>query len=911
MQNVNFTVLDVLQENYLPECVNFENINFSFLFSDKNSDNLSSEMFIDDKFFHYYNRGNAKFKLKKYEEAIEDYNQSIILDSSNFHGHICRGDVFFCLSQYKSSILDYDKAIQLNPGYWITYVCRGNAKFMLGDYEGSIIDYNNAVKLSCESFGLFYNRGNANFKLGKCKEAIVDYDKAIQLCFTDNTLYHNRGNANFKLGKYKEAIVDYDKAIQLKPLFQSYNARGNVRVRMSQDAFTMNAEKQVYVSLCLFALQDYNISISKDDSAYSYAWRGAANLLLNDYESAKKDYNRAIMLQLSSCAVYAGRAKCFFHLGNYENAIYDYNLAINLDSSSADLFFGRGCVFIKLNKYLDALKDYDKFLLLNSKDYRGYYKRGMVLSKLDKYKEAIENYDHSIILNTEHVDSYAGRANAKYHIGKYEEAIQDYDYSIVLGRKQVKDILQVQPIDSSLQIDLNKKKEGKTHRYKADINLNVCRYDDAIQEYLLAIQENEMDHLSCIGLAISKFKLAQYDVALEMFNKAAEIHPDWVSFLGCGNVNLKLCNYQEAIRFYEKSVAENELIIDYLFQEMMNHCIGLENDELFIRFLSQIVNCKFITSSPKFFYITMFRRLLSLQALSIDKLREIIQSIWALINIFYSHSSSIADRSLTFYAEFSQLMQIINDRCFRLDYSSYIGSHIEEQFSRSRDYKLSCLEDIAVYVFSTSVYLDDKLINLWNCKGFSQNDIAIQVDPDQPYSFQGKILNFSLKDIEFFNVGMSKNYYNRSLDFKDFLFGEVVYIGDKRIDHIFSLLDTIFGNMGSVQEQYQVIFKSTFKFILDLLSCLVKEKPEVYPKEYKIVSCHHRYSSNIMIDEMNVKNWIPRAYVTTPKIIGGNDYKSKFFFNHLIKNYYSWKLYLEQKFKQQVQISIANSAFQK
>ena len=62
-----------------------------------------------------YNRGVAKYDLKDYTGAIEDYN----------------------------------KAIQLNPNYAMAYQGRGTAKYMLDDKNGACTDWSKAGELGC------------------------------------------------------------------------------------------------------------------------------------------------------------------------------------------------------------------------------------------------------------------------------------------------------------------------------------------------------------------------------------------------------------------------------------------------------------------------------------------------------------------------------------------------------------------------------------------------------------------------------------------------------------------------------------------------------------------------------------------------------------------------------------------
>lgn len=95
----------------------------------------------------YLKNGNAKFDLKKYEEAIEDYNKAIELDSNDIAAYHNRGNSKFCLKHYVEAIEDYDEAIKLDPNAE-TYHNRGKAKFELKQYEEAIVDFNRAIAIA-------------------------------------------------------------------------------------------------------------------------------------------------------------------------------------------------------------------------------------------------------------------------------------------------------------------------------------------------------------------------------------------------------------------------------------------------------------------------------------------------------------------------------------------------------------------------------------------------------------------------------------------------------------------------------------------------------------------------------------------------------------------------------------------
>ena len=65
--------------------------------------------------YFYYNRGYAKIELKKYQEAIKDFNKTLELDPQFIDALYLRGATKSLSMQYEKSIKDYDEVIKLNP----------------------------------------------------------------------------------------------------------------------------------------------------------------------------------------------------------------------------------------------------------------------------------------------------------------------------------------------------------------------------------------------------------------------------------------------------------------------------------------------------------------------------------------------------------------------------------------------------------------------------------------------------------------------------------------------------------------------------------------------------------------------------------------------------------------------------
>ena len=185
----------------------------------QNSQSISAET--------YFFRGNAKYNLRMYHEAISDYTQVIRLQPDAAGAFHNRGAAKAALGQYFPAISDYDMAIHLKPDCAIAYNNRGNTKYDLKQYAAAISDYTQAILIKFDDADAYYNRGNAKAELGQYFRAISDYDMAIRIKPDDADAYYNRGVTKADLKQYAAAISDYTAAIRLKPDYiEAFHNRG-------------------------------------------------------------------------------------------------------------------------------------------------------------------------------------------------------------------------------------------------------------------------------------------------------------------------------------------------------------------------------------------------------------------------------------------------------------------------------------------------------------------------------------------------------------------------------------------------------------------------------------------------------------------------------------------------------------
>ena len=84
----------------------------------------------------YFLRGSSYSELGQYQQAIDDFNKALGLDSSDVDTLSCtynaRGIAYYSLGEYQRAVRDYSKAIELDPNDAVAYNNRSLAYRRLG-----------------------------------------------------------------------------------------------------------------------------------------------------------------------------------------------------------------------------------------------------------------------------------------------------------------------------------------------------------------------------------------------------------------------------------------------------------------------------------------------------------------------------------------------------------------------------------------------------------------------------------------------------------------------------------------------------------------------------------------------------------------------------------------------------------
>ena len=137
----------------------------------------------------------------------------------------------------------------------------------------------------------------------------------------------------------------------------------------------------------------------KPDYAYAYVNRGAAYVMIEQYQQAISDYNEGIRLAPYDALAYNNRGLAYGMQGQFQRAMEDYSQAIRLKSDYVDAYVSRGMGYNYLQQYQRAIVDLNHAIRLKPDEATAYNSRGDAYSGLGQIQWAIEDWKKAIRIN--------------------------------------------------------------------------------------------------------------------------------------------------------------------------------------------------------------------------------------------------------------------------------------------------------------------------------------------------------------------------------------------------------------------------------------------------------------------------------------------------------------------------------
>jgi tetratricopeptide (TPR) repeat protein len=161
------------------------------------------------------------------------------------------------------------------------------------------------------------------------------------------------------------------------------------------------------------------------NQAREYFNQGIKYGIAEEFESAVKDFEKAIELNpvFAEAFLYKGLAE--IELGNYDQAIKDFTITFELDPGFADqVHYFRGLAKYFNGEFEQSIDDLTIAIKKNP-DFVSFYQRGKANLQLKEYRRSLQDFDIALRLNDEFYEANLYRGINLYHLEKYDEALED------------------------------------------------------------------------------------------------------------------------------------------------------------------------------------------------------------------------------------------------------------------------------------------------------------------------------------------------------------------------------------------------------------------------------------------------------------------------------------------------------
>ncbi len=354
----------------------------------------------------YHDRGRAYIQLRRYQQAIADFSQTLRLFSTHKRALYDRGTAYYLVGQYQRALADFTKALgPRNRTHYLKYYGyqkRGLMYLKTKQYRRAVAEFTTSLRINPRHPNTYYFRAEAYERLGNRTAAIKDYRAGQRLAPKDR---------------------DFAKALQR---LRAANGRAARPVAGSSKKQKGSA---IYTA--------FNKLLRGCKGGRGAAKVQACSRIIRFIVSSGNKYFRNFL-----GSAYLHRGWGYFTTRKYSNAISEFTVVIrNKKAPGFDKHYRYALLYrcrnySLTNQYNKVLSDYSK-ILRNAKSviYRNlrvkaYYRRGHVFLKIKQYRRAVAEFTTAIGINRRyggrHADVNYFRAQAYERLGNRAAAIKDY-----------------------------------------------------------------------------------------------------------------------------------------------------------------------------------------------------------------------------------------------------------------------------------------------------------------------------------------------------------------------------------------------------------------------------------------------------------------------------------------------------
>jgi tetratricopeptide (TPR) repeat protein len=263
----------------------------------------------------YFKRAEIYAKQKLIDEALQDVERALKLDSLNEAYYIYKGDLYIQKGDGTTAEKTYLKATKIKEDSPDGFIKLSELMYYGGYYDDMLKYANEALKRDMYNDRAYFNKGYAYLKMGDTTNAISSFQTAVEQNnelydayiilgylmqaennplaedYFKNALRIKPGDyqAKYNLAYYYQETGNYNKAIEL------YNELHDKFPKQVNPLFNLGFIHLMYLHVYDIALDYFNKVLEIEPNNYKALFnRGYCKELTGDIEGAENDYKKVL-----------------------------------------------------------------------------------------------------------------------------------------------------------------------------------------------------------------------------------------------------------------------------------------------------------------------------------------------------------------------------------------------------------------------------------------------------------------------------------------------------------------------------------------------------------------------------------------------------------------------------------------
>ncbi len=265
----------------------------------------------------YLERASFYEERGKYEQAVNDVERALSLDSSQADFHFRLGKLYYKQQRFEKAEKTLKKCLSLNEDHARALTYLGQIQLVLRQYKHALEYVNKALRADQYLAQPYYLKGFIYKELGDTSRAVSSFQTAVERDPEYYEAYVLLGLIHARQGD-DLAIEYYNTASRLRPekIEPLYN-----KAKFCQDHGLYNR-----------ALRTYDELLEVDSTHINALYNmGYINLeYLKNYEGAVPYFTRATEMEPRYYQAYYNRGLCYEKMGDLKAARSDYQKALDL-----------------------------------------------------------------------------------------------------------------------------------------------------------------------------------------------------------------------------------------------------------------------------------------------------------------------------------------------------------------------------------------------------------------------------------------------------------------------------------------------------------------------------------------------------------------------------------------------------